>query len=123
MAKLMFNYIFMEHEYSLEGKEKVTIGRINTNDLVIPNYALFKKLAPDSQRTLINDLTKVSRFHAMLSKHEDNKWYLEDTGSKGLGSNYGTFVNELRLEVKKPYPLNNDDRVKFGPIECIFLEA
>lgn len=122
MAKLVFNYIFMEPEYNLEGKEKATVGRINTNDLVIPNYALFKKLAPDSQRTLINDLTKVSRIHATLTKQEDNKWYVEDTGSKGLGSNYGTFVNELRLELKKPYPLNNDDRVKFGPIECIFLE-
>lgn len=122
MAKLVFNYIFMEHEYNLEGKEKATVGRINTNDLVIPNYALFKKLAPDSQKTMINDLTKVSRFHAVLTMHEDKKWYVEDTGSKGLGSNYGTFVNELRLEVKKPYPLNNNDKLKFGPIECILIE-
>ncbi len=122
MAKLLFNYIFMEPEYNLEGKDSITIGRTNTNDLVIPNYSLFIKLAKDSQRAMVNDLTKVSRFHARMTRHEDNNWYMEDIGSKGLGSNYGTFVNDLRLEVKKPYVLHNNDRIKFGPIECVFLE-
>jgi pSer/pThr/pTyr-binding forkhead associated (FHA) protein len=122
MAKLIFNYLFMKSEYNLDsGKSKIDVGRVNTNDLIIPDYALFKKLSPDAQRMLINDLTKVSRVHARFTYNSgDNNWYVEDTGTQGLGSNYGTFVNDARLEVKKPYRLTNNDKIKFGPIECIF---
>lgn len=122
MAKLIFNYPFMEKEYNLDSsKSKIDVGRVNTNDIIIPDYNLFKAIPPVSQRMLINDLTKVSRMHARLTFNgEDNKWYLEDVGTRGLGSNYGTFVNDARLEVKKPYQLTNNDKIKFGPIECIF---
>jgi pSer/pThr/pTyr-binding forkhead associated (FHA) protein len=121
MAKLVFNYPFMEQEFKLEGKDTFYIGRLNSNDITIPNYALFTKLSPSSQKLLLNDLTKVSRVHAKLTK-KDDKWYLEDIGTQGLGSNFGTFVNDARLEVKKPYLLQNNDRIKFGPIECTFVE-
>jgi len=121
MAKLVFNYPFMEKEVKLEGKDTFYIGRLNSNDITIPNYALFTKLSPSSQKLLLNDLTKVSRIHAKLTK-KDDKWYLEDIGTQGLGSNFGTFVNDARLEVQKPYLLQNNDRIKFGPIECTFVE-
>jgi len=119
VAKLLFNYLFMEKEYKLEGKDTFYIGRLN--DITIPHYALFSKLSPESQKLLINDLTKVSRIHAKLTK-KDDKWYIEDIGTKGLGSNFGTFVNDLRLEVQKPYLLQNNDKVKLGPIEFTFVE-
>jgi len=121
MAKLVSNYPFMEKEVKLEGKDTFYIGRLNSNDITIPNYALFTKLSPSSQKLLLNDLTKVSRVHAKLTK-KDDKWYLEDIGTQGLGSNFGTFVNDARLEVQKPYLLQNNDRIKFGPIECTFVE-
>ncbi|MCM8829846.1 MAG: FHA domain-containing protein [Candidatus Omnitrophica bacterium] len=121
MAKLVFNYPFMEREYKLEGKDTFYIGRINSNDITIPSYPLFSKLPQASQKLLINDLAKVSRIHAKLTKKED-KWYIEDIGTKGLGSNFGTFVNGLRLEVKKPYLLQNNDKIRLGTIEFIFLE-
>ena len=124
MAKLIFNYPFMETEYLLDkSKNKVDVGRVNTNDIAIPDYKLFKAISPVSQRMLINDLTKVSRVHARLTyRNEDNSWYIEDTGTRGLGSNYGTFVGDARLEVKKPYKLTDNDKIKFGPIECTFSE-
>jgi len=122
MAKLVFNYLFMEKEFKLEGKDTFYIGRLNSNDITIPNYALFTKLSPSSQKLLLNDLTKVSRVHARIIKKNDNKWYLEDIGTKGLGSNFGTFVNDARIEVQKPYLLQDNDRIKFGPIECTFVE-
>ena len=124
MAKLIFNYPFMETEYVLDStKSKIDVGRVNTNQLIIPDYELFKAISPVTQRMLINDLTKVSRVHARLTfNKEDNNWYIEDVGTRGLGSNYGTFVNDARLEVKKPYKLTDNDKVKFGPIECTFSE-
>lgn len=122
MAKLIFDYPFMEKEYALDsGKSKINVGRVNTNDIMIPDYRLFKSISPASQRMMVSDLTKVSRVHASLKFNtEDNSWYLEDIGTQGLGSNYGTFVNDARIEVKKPYPLADNDKVKFGPIECVF---
>ncbi|MCM8760105.1 MAG: FHA domain-containing protein [Candidatus Omnitrophica bacterium] len=121
MAKLVFNYPFMEKEYKLEGKDTFYIGRFNANDITIPNYPIFSKLSLASQQLFLNDLAKVSRVHVKLTKKED-KWYIEDVGTKGLGSNFGTFVNELRLEVKKPYLLQNNDKIRLGTIKFIFIE-
>ncbi|MCD6221401.1 FHA domain-containing protein [bacterium] len=123
MAKLIFNYPFMKKEYDLEkfGKNEIYIGRIERNDITIPDYNLFKKLPPGTQRLYINDLVRVSRIHARFTKQGD-KWFLEDIGTKGLGSNFGTYVNEARLEVKKPYLLQNNDKIKFGPVDCTFVE-
>lgn len=121
-AKLFFDYPFMEKEYVLDSsKGKIDVGRVNTNAIMIPDYRLFKSIPPVQQRMFINDLTKVSRTHAWLTYNSgDGNWYVEDVGTQGLGSNYGTFVNDARLEVKKPYPLSHNDKIKFGPIECIF---
>lgn len=122
MAKLIFNYPFMEKEYILDNsKSKIDIGRVNTNNIMIPDYRIFKVIPPAQQRLLMNDLIKISRIHARLTYNpKDNNWYVEDIGTQGLGSNYGTFVNSARLEVKKPYQLTNNDKIRFGPIECIF---
>lgn len=120
MAKLVFDYPFMEKEYKLE-KEKIYIGREVKNDITIPDYKIFKSLPQNAQRLYIETLMKVSRIHARITKKEDG-WYLEDVGTGGLGSQYGTYVNMGRLEVKKPYKLENGDKIRFGPIECEFVE-
>ena len=123
MAKLIFNYPFMEKEYTLEKLEKevIYIGRSTSNDITIPDYNLFKKLPLTTQKMYITQLTKVSRIHAKFTK-KGNTWYLEDVGTKGLGSNYGTYVNNARLEVKKPYALQHNDKLRFGLVECTFSE-
>ncbi len=118
MVKLIFSYPFMKKEYKIL-KDTILIGRLPNNDISIPDYKLFKNLPSDSQKLYIGNLSKVSRIHARLIKKEDG-WYIEDIGTKGLGSNYGTYVNGIRIIVKKPYKLENNDRIKFGPIECIF---
>ena len=123
MAKLVFNYTFMRKEYDLEnfGKNEIYIGRIEQNDITIPDYVLFKKLPLETQKLYIKDLVKISRIHSKLIKIGNN-WFIEDIGTKGLGSNFGTYVNDARLEVQKPYKLENNDKIKFGPFICTFVE-
>jgi len=50
----------------------------------------------------------VSRFHARLERTEQGSLVLSD-----LGSSNGTFVNGRRVE--QPKPLEDGDRVRFGP--------
>jgi len=119
MAKLIFNYPFLAKEYKLE-KEIIMIGRAPENSLVIPDYSLFKRLTMVEQRLHLNDLKNVSRVHARITS-KDGQFFIEDIGTKGLGSNFGTYVNDARIEVKKPYPLNNNDHVKFGAVEAVFI--
>ncbi|MFN4226926.1 MAG: FHA domain-containing protein [Candidatus Ratteibacteria bacterium] len=120
MAKLVFDYPFMDKEYELT-KEKIYIGRQNTNDISIPNYNYFKSLPESTKRLYLDSLMKVSRIHARITKKQDG-WYIEDIGTTGLGSQYGTYVNMARLEVKKPYKLEDNDEIRFGPIKCKFVE-
>ncbi|MGB9677475.1 MAG: FHA domain-containing protein [Candidatus Ratteibacteria bacterium] len=120
MAKLIFDYPFMNKEYELV-KEKIYIGRQNTNDITIPDYKLFKTLPETTKRLYLDNLIKVSKIHARITKKDDG-WYIEDIGTTGIGSQYGTYVNMARLEVKKPYKLQDKDTIQFGPIKCQFLE-
>ncbi|MGC8977593.1 MAG: FHA domain-containing protein [Candidatus Ratteibacteria bacterium] len=121
MAKLVFDYPFMRKEYELK-KDVIFIGRQNTNDITIPDYICFKNLPQHTQRLYIDTLMKVSRIHARITRKSDG-WYIEDIGSHGLGSQYGTYVNMARLEVKKPYKLADNDEIRFGSIVCKFFET
>jgi len=121
MAKLVFNLPFMQKEYLLD-KDVINLGRLMDNDISIPDYSLFQKLAVDAQRQLVKLLTKISRKHSRITRR-DGHFYVEDIGTSGWGSSYGTYVNEARLDVGKPYLLKNGDRVKFGPVEGRFQEA
>jgi len=113
----------MEKEYDIDsfGKNEIYIGRVDSTDITIPDYNVFKKLPKDVQKSYVSDLVKISRVHARLIK-KDNKWFIEDIGTKGLGSNFGTYVNDARLEVKKPYNLQDNDKIRLGPIICTFKE-
>jgi len=113
MAKLIFDYPFMLKEYVLN-KEETTIGRAPSNDICIPDYMIFKDLPYTIQKEFLNSLTKVSRKHAKIVQ-KGGTYSIED-----LGSNYGTFVNEMRITPGQPYILKTGDYIKFAQIECIF---
>ena len=118
MAKLIFNYPFMKPEYVLNA-ETLSIGRVPGNDIVIPDYALFRKLTSGTQSGWVQQLIKVSRHHARMQKR-DGQWFLEDLGSRGVGSTYGTYVNDIRLEVQKPYLLRSGDRIRLATVDIVF---
>ena len=120
MAKLTFAEIFMRREYPLD-KYSVTIGRIPQCDITIPDYELFKKLTPILQREVAGRLVKVSRIHARISLR-DGGYFIADVGTSGSGSSFGTFVNNTRLEYGKTHPIVSGDRVRFGPVECVFVD-
>lgn len=120
MAKLTFNYQFMKQEYVLD-KDEMSIGRMASNDISIPSYEIFKKLPLETQKSLINQLTRISRRHARIT-NKNGTYFVEDMGTTGWGSAYGTYVSELRLEVKKPYPLKSGNKIRLGTVECVFLD-
>lgn len=119
-SQLSYNCVLMNKEYDLT-KDIINIGRAATNDIVIPNDVLFKQLSSDLQAALRNELKRVSRLHAIITRKE-GKWYVEDVGTKGLGSKYGTFVNGMKIDSRKPCLLHDQDKISFGPIECFFSE-
>ncbi|MCU0564150.1 MAG: FHA domain-containing protein [Desulfobacterales bacterium] len=72
------------------------IGRIDTNDFILPDYAISKQ-------------------HAVIEIKAEG-WFLRDCGSTN-----GTFLNGNRLE-KKPVPLTDKDVVGFARYEFAFLQ-
>lgn len=79
----------------------VSVGRLDGNDLVFP------------------DVT-VSKFHAFL-REVDGVYFLQDANSHN-----GTFVNDERVAAQKlgpPVPLRNGDAVRFGTVQCSFVDA
>ena len=118
MAKLVFDSGFMKKEYPLL-KSVMTIGRDKACDISIPDYPLFATLGRSVQLMHFEQLKKISRNHARLIIR-NGTYCLEDTGTTGMGSSYGTYVNMARLDVKKPYLLQDSDKIRFGPVECLF---
>ncbi len=121
MPKIVFNYSFMADEYPLT-RDKIVIGRMPVNDITIPDYFIFSKIAREEQKDYLKILGHVSRIHAKIEKNGEN-WYVSDIGTKGGGSNYGTHVNGRRLQPNEASILENDDIISFGPVECKFLET
>jgi hypothetical protein len=76
----------------------VTIGRIDTNDVVI-------------------DDASVSRFHAYFQKDlRSGNWDLVDAESKN-----GTWVGPLKLSPNQRARVVDETKVRFGDVELIFL--
>ena len=86
---------------SITLSEKVTIGRVATNDIVV-------------------DEEGVSRRHALIRGGPDGYWISD------MGSRNGTFVNRKRLGVE-PRQLRNFDRIEIGGAKATvrwdFLES
>ena len=88
-------YPLIKGEYSTTSSKVFIIGRVDGNDMIIPDYAISKK-------------------HAMINM-DSKSFYLKD-----LGSTNGTFVNGTRLD-KKPLRINDQDVLGFARYEFAFL--
>jgi hypothetical protein len=76
----------------------VTVGRSETNDLVLSH-------------------TSVSRFHAYFRQEpRTHEWLLVDAESKN-----GTWLGPLRLKTTRPEPVLDKSRLRFGSVEVDFL--
>ncbi|MDM7327257.1 MAG: FHA domain-containing protein, partial [Thermosynechococcus sp. Uc] len=79
----------------LRDRQQIRLGRDPSNDMVL-------------------DHPVVSRFHARLYL-EEGQWYIVD-----LDSANGTFINNQRLEPRKPVPLPTGALVRIGPYSSLF---
>jgi DNA-binding winged helix-turn-helix (wHTH) protein len=57
--------------------------------------------------------TSVSQHHAILRKTGDG-WVIIDIGTKGKGSTYGTYINEVRATSNKAGVLSTGDEIRLG---------
>ena len=88
-------YPLIKGEYSTTSSKTFVIGRIDGNDMIMPDFAISKK-------------------HATINM-DSNSFYLKD-----LGSTNGTFVNGKRLD-KKSLKIHDQDVLSFARYEFTFL--
>ena len=88
-------YPLVKGEYPATPRGSFYIGRINGNDMIMPDYAISKR-------------------HAIIDI-EDGAYYIRDTGSTN-----GTKLNGSRLS-KKPTQIRDKDVVSFARYEFTFL--
>ncbi|MEW5851119.1 MAG: FHA domain-containing protein [Myxococcota bacterium] len=79
------------------GRDMISLGRTNNNDVVIPEMS-------------------VSKFHAFFKVAGDRNWQLVDAGSSN-----GTRVNGQKLAAKAPTPVQSGDTVVLGDVAFLFL--
>ena len=77
----------------------ITVGRTGNNDVVL-------------------DDGTVSRFHAWFHREPDGRYVLTDAGSKN-----GSFVGGVRLTPRRPAPVPDGARLRFGQVEVTFYLA
>ena len=77
----------------------ITVGRTGNNDVVL-------------------DDGTVSRFHAWFQRESAGGYILTDAGSKN-----GSYVAGVRLTPRRPAPLADGARLRFGQVEVIFYLA
>jgi len=88
-------YPLVKGEYSTTSSKAFIIGRVDGNDMIMPDFAISKK-------------------HASINM-DSNSFYLKD-----LGSTNGTLVNGTRLD-KKPLKIHDQDVLSFARYEFTFL--
>ncbi len=88
-------YPLVKGEYPATPRGAFYIGRINGNDMIMPDYAISKR-------------------HAIIDI-ESGKYFIRDTGSTN-----GTRLNGSRL-AKKPMQLRDKDVIAFARYEFTFL--
>ena len=88
-------YPLVKGEYPATPRGAFYIGRINGNDMIMPDYAISKR-------------------HAIIDI-ENGKYFIRDTGSTN-----GTRLNGSRL-AKKPMQLRDKDIIAFARYEFTFL--
>ena len=88
-------YPLVKGEYSTTSSKTFTVGRVDGNDMIMPDFAISKK-------------------HAIIST-DGSAFYLKD-----LGSTNGTLVNGARLD-KKSVKIHDKDVLSFARYEFTFL--
>ncbi len=88
-------YPLVKGEYSTTSSKSFTVGRVDGNDMIMPDFAISKK-------------------HAILST-DGGSFYIKD-----LDSTNGTLVNGTRLD-KKPVKIHDQDVLSFARYEFTFL--
>ena len=88
-------YPLVKGEYSTTSSKSFTIGRIDGNDMIMPDFAISKK-------------------HAVITV-DNGSFYIKD-----LESTNGTMVNGIRLN-KKSMKIHDQDVVSFARYEFTFL--
>ncbi len=77
----------------------ITVGRTGNNDVVL-------------------DDGTVSRFHAWFQRETGGRYVLTDAGSKN-----GSYVAGVRLAPRRPSPVVDGTRLRFGQVEVTFYLA
>ena len=77
----------------------ITIGRAAHNDVCVPDPSL-------------------SRFHAYLQQVKGGGWTLTDSESIN-----GTWVGALKLRPSEPVSISNNERLRFGTVQLLFLDV
>ncbi|WP_445636887.1 FHA domain-containing protein [Nostoc sp. DSM 114161] len=91
----------------------------NTAFELPPNCTVFHIGKPNDQIKPNIDVSRlpnaniVSRIHAQI-QIQTNNYFIED-----LGSSNGTFVNNIKLEPRKPYQINLGDKIHLGQGEKV----
>jgi len=88
-------YPLVKGEYSITSSKAFTVGRVDGNDMIMPDFAISKK-------------------HAIISI-DGSSFYLKD-----LGSTNGTLVSGTRLD-KKSVKIHDKDVLSFARYEFTFL--
>jgi FHA domain len=88
-------YPLIKGEYATSTREVFSIGRIDGNDFIMPDYAISKK-------------------HALIEIKRDG-YFLKDCGSTN-----GTLLNGVRLQ-NKPAEVHDRDVISFARYEFAFL--
>jgi len=71
---------------------------------------------PDVDLTPVDPKRSTSRRHARIRKDADGGYsVIEDVGTMN-----GTFVNGVRLDTGRPFPIKPGDTLVFGTVECRF---
>ncbi len=90
----------------LSRDQETTVGRLDP----------VTGIHPDIDLTPVDTKRSTSRRHARIRKEEDGSFsVIEDVGTMN-----GTFVNGVRLDTGRAFPLKAGDKVVFGTVECRF---
>jgi len=90
----------------LSRERETTVGRLDP----------VTGIHPDIDLTPVDSKRSTSRRHARIRKEEDGTFsVIEDVGTMN-----GTFVNGVRLDTGRAFPMKPGDKVVFGTVECRF---
>jgi len=90
----------------LSREKETTVGRLDP----------VTGIHPDIDLTPVDPKRSTSRRHARIRKEEDGTFsVIEDVGTMN-----GTFVNGVRLDTGRAFPMKPGDTVVFGTVECRF---